>query len=118
MKTPKGRSIDNDRRLADIDENGHIVVRAWRTKDGRIVDIKKMDDEHLKNTIRFLERRGVRSEKEQETDLIARTEAAMCQMGELAQAQYEAMLKEKEHREKVSAGQHHDQAIPGDARNQ
>ena len=29
----------------------------WRTKDGRVIDIKTMDDRHLRNTISYMRRR-------------------------------------------------------------
>ena len=90
-------------KLLSFDANGKPKGRAWRTQDGRVIKIKKMSDEHLENTIRFLERRGVRTEHEQVTDPVAQTEAMMCGHSVTTRCQYEAMLEERERRAKVSA---------------
>ncbi len=79
-------------------KNGRFVGKAWKTKDGRLILIKDMDDKHLANTIRYLEARGVRTEEEQRTDPIAQTEVEMSNVSVVTRVQYEAMLKERERR--------------------
>jgi len=41
------------------------MTLRWKTKDGRIIDVRKMSDSHLKNTLRFVMRakRGAEESK-------------------------------------------------------
>ncbi len=47
-------------------ENGEIL---WKTKKGEFIDIRKMSDNHLKNTINMLERNAEYSEYKQLEEL-------------------------------------------------
>lgn len=47
----------------DYDEC-HFADPVWRTKDGRVILIREMDDSHLLNTIRFLRRNVTRYQLE------------------------------------------------------
>lgn len=37
-----------------------IPPTHWKTRDGRVLCIKEMEDEHLRNTVEMLRRKGIR----------------------------------------------------------
>lgn len=44
-----------------LDEPEDREMNYWQTKDGRKIAIEEMDDNHLENTIRMLDRKGIGS---------------------------------------------------------
>jgi hypothetical protein len=70
----------------------------WTTRDRRVVLIANMDDEHLTNTIAFLEARGARGKMEVANDPVAKTEARMSRFGSSTLAKYNRMLEERDRR--------------------
>lgn len=75
----------------------------WRTRDGRLLLIKDMDDKHLENTIRYLRARGVRTEEEVLISPIAKTEAALTQHPDALRDKLAYMEREKARRAKLLA---------------
>lgn len=74
----------------------------WRTKDGRLLRIDEMKTIHLRNTVRFLEVRGMQSYIEVRggtKDPVSRAEALMCPFSELTARRYRQMLQELKRRD-------------------
>lgn len=91
-------SVETFRKMSAL-----VAGKAWQTRDGRIINIEDMDDQHLENTIRWLEVRGLSTRTEQGRNPVARTEAMMCGVSDTTQKQYEAMLEERKRRAKLSS---------------
>lgn len=83
---------------------------VWVTKDRRVLVMADMTDEHLTNTIRFLEARGMRTKQEVETDPVAAAEAVMSSFGLDLEAKYNQLLAERDRRAQVPAVELHDRA--------
>lgn len=93
------RASDEHLDLEDEDEE----TAVWVTRDKRVVRIRDMDDGHLENTIRFLERRGMRSPEELSADLVAATEFQIGGLSEYLQKKYAFLIAERKSRAEVSA---------------
>lgn len=96
-------------------EEDAAVETYWVTHDKRRLRISDMDDDHLTNTIAFLERRGARAMVDVEEgarDGVAVAESLMSKLDPLTVERYKFMLGERERRKKDAERKADDAAGP------
>lgn len=74
------------------------AANFWTTKDGRVLAILSLNDEHLTNAIRMLESRGMRTPEEVAQSVIAQAEMRMSRFGSDMQKKYTRLLEERDRR--------------------
>ena len=86
----------------------------WVTSDKRRILIETMSDTHLKNTIAYLDRRGMASlvnvRYGMSTNAVEMAEAEMSTLSELTVARYRRMVSELEERKKDAERKKNDAA--------
>jgi hypothetical protein len=79
-----------------------MSAATWKTFDGRVIPIRAMDQNHLENAIKWLERRGIAgglmTPEQLEEDPVAKAEWLMGDVNEFTLVKYQQLLAERERR--------------------